>query len=240
MTTQLERFKLQYEIVEAVDGHKLSRNEVSQLCDESVIQRDPNWFSPGMIGCTLSHRGLLERMIDEKIEKAIIMEDDIIIPSSFPDIIKNVTNLVQDNELFLLYWYSLHAKQPFSTINRIEVQPGVYISEALNPHILASTACYALTLETAKNIVSNNIPVKAVADDWKYHLQIGSFKRIKCLVPCIIEPALMRSDLVWGSMAFSKIKRFLEDNVPLVDYLVKKKRRTYWSKFFDYEFIEDM
>lgn len=66
------------EIVEAVDGRKMSPKEVSERFDvrkfQDIWARDA---TPGEIGCTLSHRECYRRFLESTEEIVLIIEDDV-------------------------------------------------------------------------------------------------------------------------------------------------------------------
>jgi len=77
---QLNRLKIQYEFVDAIDGMTLPQGEIESVYG---IKDFPPWPSfnarrlvEGEVGCLLSHLQLYRKMIDENIECACIFEDD--------------------------------------------------------------------------------------------------------------------------------------------------------------------
>lgn len=66
------------EIVHAVDGSAMSDDEVSRIYVKNQLQPTyPFALRGGEIGCFLSHRKCWRRMIDEELDAALILEDDI-------------------------------------------------------------------------------------------------------------------------------------------------------------------
>ena len=69
---------LDVEIVEAVDGRRLSREEKNSLFDcRRFIWRYAREPLSGEIGCTLSHRECYRRLLESDDEYALVLEDDV-------------------------------------------------------------------------------------------------------------------------------------------------------------------
>jgi len=67
---ELSRLNISYQRFSAVDGEK---DEVPEV---------PN-LTPGEVGCTLSHKKVLRKVVDEEIDRPLILEDDIIFENNF-------------------------------------------------------------------------------------------------------------------------------------------------------------
>lgn len=77
--TELSKLSLlQVDLVEAVDGKKLTPEKVKQVFDlkkfESIIGHEA---FPGEIGCTLSHRKCYQKLLDSDDDIVLILEDDV-------------------------------------------------------------------------------------------------------------------------------------------------------------------
>ena len=73
-----QRFNLEAEFIEAVNGKELSQEEIDSIYskDEAICEIGRE-LSLGEIGCFLSHKMIYQRMIDDNIEEALVLEDDI-------------------------------------------------------------------------------------------------------------------------------------------------------------------
>jgi GR25 family glycosyltransferase involved in LPS biosynthesis len=81
MERQLAGPGIAYEFVRAVDGHD---EAVDHECDDALAERE--WgvaLNRGEKGCALSHRLIYERMLDEDIPIALVLEDDAVLHPSF-------------------------------------------------------------------------------------------------------------------------------------------------------------
>jgi len=74
----VEACPMPIDIVHAVDGHSLSLEEVSQAYVRNRHEPPyPFELKHGEVGCFLSHRKCWRRMVDENLDAALILEDDI-------------------------------------------------------------------------------------------------------------------------------------------------------------------
>jgi GR25 family glycosyltransferase involved in LPS biosynthesis len=87
-----------YNIVSAVDGHQLSKNELNSLIDNEKLSNvfgSPQ-MTPGEIGCSASHNLIYKKIISEGYSHALILEDDVALGnnlSHFWETVKNEENM---------------------------------------------------------------------------------------------------------------------------------------------------
>lgn len=78
----------------AVYGKALSTEEIAVHYDEQANKaRFRRPLSLGEIGCYLSHRTLWQRMVDNQIENAVIIEDDICVDPQLANILVKIPQL---------------------------------------------------------------------------------------------------------------------------------------------------
>ena len=90
-TDQLARVGLAPTLVEAVDGRTLAAEAIGGLVDaEGRLRRAPKPLSPAEIGCYLSHRAVLERIVAEDIPQALVLEDDLVATDELPAVLEAI------------------------------------------------------------------------------------------------------------------------------------------------------
>jgi glycosyl transferase family 25 len=109
ITAQLNALGLAFEFVFGTDGRKLTGEQLVQVFDkEKNIKhyQKQNFRERGMsfeeIGCALGHKSAYEKMIENNIECAIILEDDSLIKDGFPHVITLLNQLKTQNYLLKL------------------------------------------------------------------------------------------------------------------------------------------
>ena len=172
-----------YEIIDAVDGNKLSQNELDIATFKNKKNLNP-WnskMSPSQIGCALSHIKVYEKFIKTEFELALILEDDAIFIRDFNNnlkqlILKNFKfrkQIVLLSELKEFHGKALDAADNYEIVN---------VSNAFFTH------AYMINKEAARSIISFNYPVKTIADNFV-------FFKIYCNIKIIgLNPYLLDQD----------------------------------------------
>ena len=74
---QLRALGMEFEIVDAVDGRSLSEAQLESVYDPDRATRILGRpMSRGEVGCALSHQRVYQRICDERIPLALVLEDD--------------------------------------------------------------------------------------------------------------------------------------------------------------------
>jgi glycosyl transferase family 25 len=238
MKSQLDRVGADYEIVEAVDGYELTDEEIQTLCEEAALGTDPNWLSKGAIGCALSHRKALEKVEADNVQAATILEDDVIIPDDLPDILRRLEDKGLRDEVVMLHWSSW-IDQPFTRESAEEIGKGFVLASPTTVNQLRGTAGYVITFDAAHKITQANRPVRATSDSWDYFAAARCFIRLRCLVPPVIGLTYARSEMRRNSQSvINNIKRYLEDNIRLIQQISVSRRRKLFSRYTRYHFVD--
>jgi glycosyl transferase family 25 len=81
-----------FEFFDAVDAQKinlLQHKDYNGLIRRLCYGKD---LAPGELGCFLSHRTVLEKVVNKKIPIALIFEDDVILQKDFKSVLENLIN----------------------------------------------------------------------------------------------------------------------------------------------------
>lgn len=150
-----------YEIIDAVAGNKLNKNELNTLTFKNKNNINP-WnskMSPSQIGCALSHIKIYKKFINTESKYAFVLEDDAIFLKDFENKIKNliIKNFKYKKQIMLLSELKEFYPKAIDTKDNYEI---VNVSNAFFTH------GYIINKEAAKAIISFNFPVKTVADNF--------------------------------------------------------------------------
>ncbi|MCW8109954.1 glycosyltransferase family 25 protein [Alteromonas ponticola] len=77
MTQQFSKQAIQFQRISAVDGGTISHTLIDQFYSKSSPLKYHKQLNNGEICCYLSHRKVWQKMVDENIPVAIILEDDV-------------------------------------------------------------------------------------------------------------------------------------------------------------------
>jgi len=154
MDTQLKNNGMDYERVSAVYGAKLSKEERSHVfCKIRSFLASGTRLRDGEIGCAISHCMVYKNMINNGIDAAVVLEDDIIVNEEISMVIEKIEHFMNcaKAQVFLLSSFGVPQKNK-SEIEKIE--SGM------------CTDGYVITLPAARCIFMANYPVITVADKW--------------------------------------------------------------------------
>lgn len=130
--------------VAAVDGRDPAERARSRAASYAQL-------TPGEIGCFESHQRLWQRMVDEAIPAAIVLEDDMLVADDFATL-DIADDILADVDLIKVDYDQ--AGQPCHGAARIPVTPTRSISRMLATE--TSTGCYVVTLRGARKLLDGN------------------------------------------------------------------------------------
>jgi glycosyl transferase family 25 len=159
MSKLCQKHLLKCNFTAAVDGKRLDNTELEKVYNQKcTIKKIGRKLSAGEIGCALSHKKIYQKMVDENIEKAIVLEDDIVFDNRIHDLLSLLDKFPDDWECVLLHY---HRNNPFvkyycvSLRNRINIGKGLKIVRFID--IMHSTGAYIInTAGAAKLLTSLN------------------------------------------------------------------------------------
>ena len=88
MAERLKPLQIEYSFFEAVNGHAL---DIETLPSYEKTRRRLFFgrdLKKGEIGCLLSHRAVYQHIVDNNIDTAVILEDDVFPTPDFPDVVR--------------------------------------------------------------------------------------------------------------------------------------------------------
>lgn len=117
--SQLKSIPIDFNIqfVKAIDKNVLNDAEIAKYCDFSIYERR----SIGEIACALSHRLVYQKIIDEKIDFAVVLEDDVMIKEYFFDVVRELYNKYKSECLPCNSIIKLDSEKPGSLYSRIKI-----------------------------------------------------------------------------------------------------------------------
>ncbi len=91
MQVRLDDIGVKATFIDGVNGREMSDEEIANVYDSEKRKR---YFgrdmTKGEIGCLLSHRKIFAKIVDEEIENAVILEDDVIFEPDFKQALEAV------------------------------------------------------------------------------------------------------------------------------------------------------
>ena len=159
----LRSLNLPFEIVEAVDGLTLTADELAGVYDPALAATfGGRELTVGEIGCALSHLRLYQRMVDEHIEEAFILEDDAVIHPGILELLARRGEWPNDWEILLMHH-----------LPWIGGQLNWWHTRFVGAHRFGrfsrptyGTAGYLIRQSAAQSLIRQAYPVRIPADHW--------------------------------------------------------------------------
>jgi len=177
----LQRTELDYEIVPAVDGRNLDLND-STLIDPSLPSRCP--FPAGAAGCALSHLTIYQKILEDSRDRALILEDDVILPSDLGDLADGVAGHLTGAEVALL---NNGSRPPgplrISSEGSVDLPSSRRLALPIDARQLVNTGAYVITHQACARMIEYVLPIRTTADDWRFFYEEGFLDRVRCVLP---------------------------------------------------------
>jgi GR25 family glycosyltransferase involved in LPS biosynthesis len=177
---RLKKLKLKFEIIYGVNGQKLSKKKLLKLIDPDKIKSNIGRnLSLPEVGTSASHLVAYNKIVDKKINQAIILEDDVYVSDTFSKWVKMGIK-AKDNEII-----SFHAS-PSGLIYKRNKEKIIIGKEKINIHNskthLYSCAAYQINFRTCLKIlkITNNNVIGI--PDWPFFTKKHNIK-IKITIP---------------------------------------------------------
>ena len=154
--TRLAQAGVHAERVAAVDGYALSPAERrAAVARFHAILARGRLYTPGQIGCALSHHAIYRRMIAENIPAALVFEDDVLPTPEFPVSLAAAEKTV-DVSRPQVFLFSDGTQQPLP-------RTGAAFARATCGDC---SEAYLITLPAARELLRVNSPMVVTLDSW--------------------------------------------------------------------------
>lgn len=240
--SQLQERALEYSIFEAIDGHSLSDSDVTRLCDANAVHQYSKFLTKGLIGASLSHYGVQQKILEEDLDKALVLEDDVLLSDDLALLLDSLEPEVATNEIILLCF---SAFQPIILSNTMKkpLVAGFHLAYPVDLTVLGTACGYVITREAARNMVDFNRPLKIVCDCWGEFWSHGCFESMRCVAPMAVQPAHLRSDIGYldNTRILGRIKSLAHHfDTRLVNKALAWRREQLWKRRTNYTFSDEV
>lgn len=181
----LKGIPIDYEFFPAVYGKSITN--IDQFYDSKLAEkRAKRQLNVGEIGTAISHKNIYKKMIDENIEQALILEDDVTFLDGFIDVYKKIEKINVGNKIILL---GTIVKKKIKKIwkKKLTAEHSMYL--VLNNY--AGAYGYIIGLDAAKKIYYHNKKIFIEADKWKYYRRLSQI--------WLVSPSVVTVDEIFPS-----------------------------------------
>ena len=181
IVAELQRTKLSYEFIAAVDGRNLDLDDTA-LVDPVLIERYS--FPAGTAGCSLSHLSTFKKILEDGVDRALILEDDIALPADLDELVEDVASYMTGAEVALLNYASCPpGPLRISSEGAVELSSARQFALPIDVRQIVNSGAYVITREACERAIEHLLPIRAAADDWYFFYNEGLFDRIRCVLP---------------------------------------------------------
>ena len=148
---QMQKLSMDFAFIDAIDGRQFDMATHPQYDRGKRLAFFRQDMTGGEMGCLLSHRACFQKMVDDNIERALILEDDAILYDDFADVLPKLLNVKTPYELARFLY-----TEKVSILTQRTAEP---IDETYKLNRLMTTPggahAYVLTLSGAKKLLKH-------------------------------------------------------------------------------------
>jgi len=246
ITEQLDQIGIDYEIVMGIDGRHLDLDDASIVAPSF---RTSAALPAGSAGAALSHLTIYKRIIEDGLEMALVLEDDVILPADLDALADAVGKELVGAEVALLSvdgWQQQVVKM--STQGAIPLPCSRFLALPIDVSKTLSGGAYVVTHEACMRMVERNLPIRWVADSWGRFYAEGTLDRVRCVAPMPVRKnhnfASTMGSYSLGSGAVGRLAATaMRHRIPVLHQVLAYRRRHIFrqvrpSEFTDEPFVE--
>lgn len=231
MKKQLDHLQLPHEFFPAVDGRLLSEQQMNEMCHMEIVREWADLLTPGMIGCSLSHYKVYQKMIQDSIEYAFILEDDTLLSDNVPAIVADIESklkagVLSTDEPILLYYQSKDVVR-FKNVPHTELTRGTGAYYPVDIWRPITTAAYVISLSCAQRLINLIYPIRYSPDSWAVYHRENAIAGLRCVLPLPIQSGIFKSDIGYElNKPINRFVKYLErKNIFPIKQFLKWRRR---------------
>ncbi|MBT2558544.1 glycosyltransferase family 25 protein [Hymenobacter sp. ISL-91] len=238
---QLDKLSLPFEFFDAVDGRAMTEQYIEENTNIVLVRQEINFLNRGAIGCALSHYGIYKKMVEEGIEVALIMEDDVIISPSLKGILRRVKDTITTEDLIMLYFQSKNPVE-ITAQKAVDMSDGHKLQYMIKYGWVGAAGAYILTKSVAQRMMQIIHPIHTVADSWTTFKQERAFNYFRCVLPFPVRPAGLKSEIDYlkeGSLYARLANAIDKYKFPVLKQVLGAKRKRSLRKMQNYLLVDE-
>ena len=226
-------------MVDAIDGQCVDENILYSQANMERVKQSPYWLTKGAIACALSHKKALDLFIQSSFDIALVLEDDVVLPSNIKTLLSDISKTIGNNDIVLLYYTALRGAFLSKTGSK-NITSGALFYPIELLQFGAATA-YIIGKEAAKKMSDTIIPVSAAADSWEYFYKHNCYKNVYLHYPMEIQTKDFKSSIEYFDGGFkSKLSGLVDTyKIPLLYQLLRYKRKIFRKKITSQIYLTD-
>lgn len=163
MVRQLDAQLLAHEFFEGVDGAMLSSEEIDSVYSEAAtFDRLGRSMPPNEMACSWSHLKVYQKMVDEHIAEALILEDDIDLSGDLSLVLSSRSEWLPSDWRVVNFAHDM--SQPI-LLYPIAVTGLTHLQVCRFERVVGRTGAYLIRLEGAESLLRHAFPIRMPPDD---------------------------------------------------------------------------
>jgi glycosyl transferase, family 25 len=240
ITKELNKTGLDWEIVIANDGRDLDLQDPA-VVHPSLLTSTP--FPAGMAGGSSSHVLAYKKIVADGLDKALVLEDDAVLPVDLGDLIDAAADHMTDAAEIVLLSYDNHEPSLMSREGSINLPSERVLALPIDLFQLKSAGAYIITREACERLIKCAVPARGGADMWGLFYQEGALDRVRCVVPIPVfkEPKLestIGSYRLGTGVRARLIVPLVRRKIPLLQQVILYRRRRIYRQWSQVEFVD--
>lgn len=192
-TEQLKRWDLPFTRISAVDGKSLDANTINQVFDAATARRRyPYDLTIGEIGCYLSHVKCWQYIVDQQLDFAVILEDDLRLNADTPKVLSQLAQITTAWDYIKLA--SPYKFRPYQRVEQLTSSDAPVSLVRYTEKLPSGTVAQVVSYRGAQRLLQQRPPFFRPIDvdlQWQHELSLDTFG----LLPYIADNADAPSEI---------------------------------------------
>ncbi len=174
MKEQCDRLGLSFERVAAVRGSELSAKEKGEVYDlDTNISKYDKLLNDGEIGCYMSHMRCWEKIVNDDLDFALVLEDDAILTDDMPKYLEKLADSFQEWD----YIKFSHGRKQKEDVASVDIGDGLTLGQCIK--LPSTTTGQLVSKQGAKKLLQHALPIARPID---MDIQYWYEKSLRCFV----------------------------------------------------------
>ena len=239
ISAELKKARVDFEIVTGVDGRDLDLNDTA-IIDPALFAR--RTWPAGVAGCALSHLRVHRKILEDGLDKALVLEDDIIVPPDLNSLADALAGHLDGAEVALLNYDSKETCR-MSQEGAVDLPASRQLVLPIDVRQPRSSAGYVITMDACKRMDESVLPVQIGPDDWWFFYREGVLDRVRCVMPMPVSKSPeFESTIGHYSLGTGLKDRLMaplvRHKVPILHQAISYRRQKIQSQYTRSEFVD--
>ena len=188
MVRQLRKTQISYEFVRATDWRETDLDDTRLFDAKWIAEQQRRGMRPGHAAAAVSHLEACRKILADRVECALVLEDDVVLPVDLAGLVDAVHPHMAGAEVVLLFFSSL--RPDFTSVpcnvmraGSIQLPSSRSLVQIADGSLIMGGGAYLITREACERRVRAGLPVRAYPDDWSSFYLNGTIDRLRCVTP---------------------------------------------------------